>query len=195
MIGRAAIAGTVIASLLLATPAHALTPNEKARLARGETLAEPTTYHRNGGRFVGGVSYRIVDADAARLSAMLRTPKTWASLLPRVSDVSLLAVEKNGHAHLRITHAFGPFRGAYEVVLAFTDQGRYGRFWVNRTADNDLVDGWGFVRLTPLPMGKTLVTWAVLFDLGDGVTRSMFESKMQRAALDVPRRLSNAAAS
>ena len=60
--------------------------------------------------------------------------------------------------------------------------------------DNDLADGWGYLRLTPLPAGKTLVTWAVLFDVGEGVTRALFEAKMQRAALDVPRRLAHAAA-
>lgn len=195
MIVRALTSLTVIATLLLATPAHALTALEKAHLARGETLVEPTVHVRNGARFVGGVSYRILDFSAAHLSAVLRSPEKWRVLLPRVDNVKLLSVDKNGHAHVRIEHKVGPFGGGYEVVLAFNDGGRYGRFWVNKNADNDIVDGWGFVRLVQLPGGKTLVTWGVLFDVGEGVTRTLFEAKLQRAALDVPRRLSHAAAS
>lgn len=180
----------IAASILTASPAYALTPNENARLARGESIVAPTTHHK----MVGGVAYRVIDADADRLSAIFRDPRNWISILPRVREVKLLSVDKNGQAHVRVTHALGPFSGSYEVVTAFTDHGRYGRFWINRRVDNDLDDGWGFIRLTPLPYGKTLVTWAVLFDLGDGLMRSMFESKMQRAALDVPRRLSHVAA-
>lgn len=195
MLARVLITTIVAASLLCASPASALTVAENARLARRETVVVETTHRRNGGKLVGGVAYRIIDADADRVSAIFRDPKRWSEILPRVREAKLVSVEKNGQAHVRVTHALGMFSGSYEVVLAFTDHGHYGRFWVNRNVDNDLNDGWGFVRLTPLPHGKTLVTWAVLFDVGDGITRTLFESKMQRAALDVPRRLAHAAAS
>jgi hypothetical protein len=194
-LGRALTSTVVAASMLFASPASALTPIEKARLSRGETIVAETTHRHNGGRLVGGVSYAIVNASAEHVSAVFRDPKKWSQILPRVREAKLVSVEKNGQAHVRVTHSLGLFSGNYEVVLAFTDGGRYGRFWVNRNVDNDLNDGWGLVRLTPLPNGKTLVTWAVLFDLGDGVMRSLFESRMQRAALDVPRRLAHAAAS
>jgi hypothetical protein len=183
-----------VATLAVAPNAHALSPVEQARLAQGDSVIENTVLLRNGQRFVGGVAYRIVDADADRLSRIFRTPAQWAVLLPRVSAVQLTKIDPNGMAHVRVTHAFGLFSGTYDIILAFTDQGRYGRFWIDQHGDNDLVDGWGFIRFTPLPAGRTLVTWAVLFDLGGGVTRALFEAKMQGAALDVPRRLAHAAA-
>lgn len=197
MIGRAlnsTIGGIVGASLLATSAAHALTPVERARLARGETIVAEATHRRNGAHLVGGVSYLIVDADGDRLSALFRDPARWAQILPRVRGAQLISIEKSGHAHVRVTHSLGMFSGSYEVILAFSDHGHYGQFWLNKNVENDLVDGWGFIRLTPLPNHQTLVTWAVLFDVGDGVMRTLFESKMQRAALDVPRRLSHVAA-
>jgi hypothetical protein len=196
MIGRAGIstiATVVAASLLVTTPAQALSPIERQRLARGESIVAEATHRHNGGRLVGGLSYRILDADADRISALFRDPKQWSQILPRVRSVELLSIDKNGRARVRVTHALGMFSGSYEIILAFTDHGHYGRFWVNKSVENDLLDGWGFLRLTPLPNHQTLVTWGVLFDVGDGVTRTLFEAKMQRAALDVPRRLSNLA--
>jgi hypothetical protein len=181
------------ALLAVATPASALSGLEKARLAEGESIVEPATLLRDDHRFVGGVTYRVVDADAARLSQIIRSPERWRELLPRVSDVRLGRIDEHGRGHVRLTHSFGPFTGSYSVVIAFTDRGRSARFWIDKTEDNALSDGWGFMRLTPLPGGKTLVTWGVLFDLGDGVTRSLFESKIQRLALEFPRRLAHAA--
>jgi hypothetical protein len=173
--------------------ASALTSAEQARLAKGESIVEPTTLDREDHRFVGGVAYRIVDADAARLSKIARTPERWRELLPRISKVELSGIDDHGRGHLRLTHTFGPFSGSYSVVIAFHDQGRAAQFWIDKSQENALQDGWGFVRLTPLPAGKTLVSWGVLFDLGDGITRSLFEPKIQRLALDFPSRLAHAA--
>lgn len=184
----------VAASLAFAPSASALTDADKARLAKRESVIEPTTHVKNGQRFVGGVVYRIVDADADHVSKIFRTPGRWVDVLPRARDVELLRIDEKGQAHVRVRHQFGLFSGSYDVIVAFTDQGRFGRFWIDQHGDNDLLDGWGFLRLTPLPAGKTLVTWAVLFDVGEGVTRALFEAKMQRAALDVPRRLAHACA-
>jgi hypothetical protein len=74
----------------------------------------------------------------------------------------------------------------------FGEKGRFGRFWLDPSADNALEDAWGFIRLTPLPNGRTLVTYGLLFDLGSGVIRALFEGKIRKAALEYPRRLAYA---
>jgi len=189
-LGSALVCAAILA---VSSPASALSGLEKARLAHGESIVEPTTLLRDEHRFVGGVAYRIVDADVTRLSQIVRAPQRWRELLPRVTDVQLGRIDEHGRGHVRLTHGFGPFTGSYSVVIAFSDKGRSARFWIDKSQENALSDGWGFVRLTPLPGGKTLVTWGVLFDLGDGVTRSLFEAKIQRLALELPRRLAHAA--
>ena len=188
--GCALLASAVLA---IASPASALSGLDKARLAQGESVVEPTTLRRDDHKFVGGVSYRIVDANEHAVSKIIRAPQRWRELLPRVTDVQLGKIDEHGRGHVRLTHAFGPFSGSYSVVIAFSDKGRSARFWIDKKQENALEDGWGYVRLTPLPGGKTLVTWGVLFDLGDGLTRSLFEGKIQRLALEFPRRLAHAA--
>ncbi len=191
-----AIAAALVAPTFVARDADGakLSSTEKLRLARGEMLVEPTTLERDGHHFVGGVSYRIVDADWSRLSRILRDTRRYPELFPRTKSAVLERVDKAGRAHVRFTHGMGIFSGSYSAVLAFQDRGRYCWFHVDRGADNVIEDGWGFIRLTPLPGGRTLVTYGVVFDLGDSPLRGLFEAKIQRAALDFPRRLADAAA-
>jgi hypothetical protein len=197
---RFAIPAIALGAALVFVPAPtraALAPDEVARLMNGEAIVEETVIERNDRRFVGGLSYLVVEADAARLSTLARDVRRFAQLLPHVSDAKLLGLTPAGRAKVRVTHEVGPFHGGYTIVIGFEDEGRLGRFWIDRTADNDVDDAWGFVRLTPLaPTAKgdrTLVTYAILFDLGPGVLRTMFESRIQKAALDYPRRLADAA--
>ncbi len=182
-------------TILSAAPrADALSKHEQSRLAAGESVQAPTALEKDGRRFVGGLSYRVIDADVDRVSRIVRDPRRFPELFPRLESASLLRVDERGRAWVRFEHAVGPVRGGYTAVLSCTEQGRHCRFRLDRQFDNSLDDGWGFVRLTPLPGGRTLVTWGVLFDLGGGMMRLLFESKIQRAALDFPRRLAHAAA-
>jgi hypothetical protein len=193
-----AIARSVFAAAVLFTTAtfapraRALDANERVRLALGESVITYTEHTREGVHLIGGVAYRVIPADADRLSELFRTPARWVELLPRVEAVKLMAVDENGQAHVRVSHRFGVFAGSYDLVVAFEEAGLHGRFWVDQHGVNDVDDGWGFIRFTPLPGGSTLVTWAVLFDPGEGMTRTLFGAKMQRAALDVPRLLARA---
>lgn len=190
-----ALAPLAFTAIVCAAPrADALSKIDRQRLASGESVNAPTVHEKDGRRFVGGLSYRIVDADVERVSRIVRDPKRFPELFPRLHSASLLRVDDAGRAWIRFEHALGPVRGGYTAVLACTEKGRHCKFRLDRQFDNALDDGWGFVRLTPLPGGRTLVTWGVLFDLGGGMIRLLFESKIQRAALDFPRRLAHAAA-
>jgi hypothetical protein len=90
-------------------------------------------------------------------------------------------------------HGLGPFQGAFSASIACKEKGTYCSFQIDKGEDNALEDGHGFIRLTRLPTKQTLVTYGLLFDLGDGITRTLFESRIRNAALDFPRRLADAA--
>lgn len=193
---RSALAATVaLVATALAAPAGAsFSADQAADLARGTSIVEPVDYGHGDHRFVGGVSYLVVDDDVAHLSSIARDVTRFRELLPNVVDARLVSIAPSGKAKVRVVHAVGPMRGAYTLDIAFSEEGRVGRFYLDKKADNSIDDAWGFVRFTPLSGGKrTLVTWGVLFDLGPGILRSMFESRIRRAALSYPSRLANAA--
>ena len=65
-----AAAGLVVACLATSAAARAdgLTTNEAEHLLRGAPVVRPTEVERWGRRYVGGVSYAMVDADPGELS-------------------------------------------------------------------------------------------------------------------------------
>jgi hypothetical protein len=182
------------AALLATLPARAeFTADDAARLARGEMVTEESDYVRGYDQFVGGVSYLIVPQRWERLSETARDVKKLPVVLPYVKSIKLLRVAPSGRATVRVEHQFGIMPAGYTVVYEFKDGGRFGRFWLDPTADNSLHDAWGFVRLTPIGDGsRTLVTVGILFDLGAGLFRNLFESRIKHLVLALPRRLANA---
>ena len=187
----------VVATLTLTAPSArastSLSGDQQRALDTGELVVAPLEYARGDQHFVGGVSYFVASAPIERLSMVARDPARWRALLPNVESAELVSVSKAGVARVRVTHRLGFTRGGYTLVCAFQDHGRFGRFWLDLGADNALEDGWGFVRLTPLSDGRTLITYGLLFDLGPGLLHALFEGRIRRAALEYPRRLAHAA--
>lgn len=192
-VARAVAVATIGAALVSSPRATALSDLQKVRLAQGDSVIEPLVHETDAHRYVGGVSYHVVSADADHVSRVLRDPARYRELFARLESAQVLGSDANGRTRVRFTHAMGPFRGSYTLLFECHQKGTYCKFRVDRTSPNDLDDGWGFVRLTQLPGHRTLVTWAVLVDVGGGIVRSLFEDRIQRAILDVPRRLAHAA--
>ncbi len=104
-----------------------------------------------------------------------------------------MSISRGGVAHGRVLPRVGFTRGRYTLLCALQDHGRFGRLRLDPGADNALEGGWGFVRLTPLSDGRTLITYGLLFGLGPGLPHAFFEGHIRRAALGYPRRLAHAA--
>lgn len=192
---RAALIVCLLLVTLVARPLHAsFTSEERERLAAGELVVQQVSLDRGDGRFVGGLAYLVVEADWQRLSAITRDVSRFPELFPFVASATLLGIDEHGVARVRMEHRVGMVKGAYTTKIAFSEGGRRARFFLDHDADNDVEEAWGFVRFTPLDGGtRTLVTYALLFDLGQGFL-SLFESPICRAALQYPRKLADAAA-
>jgi hypothetical protein len=64
------------------------------------------------------------------------------------------------------------------------------RFWLDPTRPHGIDDAWGFFRYEPFvtPSGEehVLLTYGVLVDVGPGIVRELFESRLRTALLSVP---------
>jgi ribosome-associated toxin RatA of RatAB toxin-antitoxin module len=166
--------------------ADGLTRGENARLLHGDTVMRAQQLDRGRSHYVGGVSYAIVDATPSELAALVDDVSAWRRILPRTRDARRVGTD-GGDVLAEITH------GTLFVNVGYTMRlhrdGNEVRFWLDRTRPHDIDDAWGFIRAQPLPDGRSLVTWAILVDMGNGMLRDMFESKVQEMALTVPERV------
>jgi ribosome-associated toxin RatA of RatAB toxin-antitoxin module len=180
---------TALAALLLVTeasPGAGLTTREMQRLLRGETVVRTQLLRRGDRRYVGGVTYSVVDADADGLVELLEDVDAWRRILPKTRSARSMGTAGND-ALVELTHGSAFMQATY--TMRVRREGRVVRFWMDPGRRHDIEDAWGFVRAEPMADGRALVTYGVLIDMGPGLLRDLFEDSVRELALSVPDRV------
>jgi hypothetical protein len=184
------IATAVVAAVLAASAAAradgGLTVAEHEELLRGATIVRPSRLERAGKRYVGGVSYAVVDARADQVAYLLSDVGAWRRILPRTRAAQVVGVA-GADQLVEVTHGTAIVQASY--TMRVHKEGNDLRFWMDPGRRHDIEDAWGYLRLEPLPNGQTVVVYGILVDMGPGLMRDMFEDRVQSLALSVPDRV------
>jgi hypothetical protein len=167
-----------------------LQEDENAALLRGETVTRDQTLERGDKRYVGGVTYTLVDATPDEIDALLDDMRAYQKVLPRTKQARLVG-RNDADAYIEL------HQGNAIVDATYTLRVRRGRnearFWLDATKPHAIADAWGFFRYEPVTDAsgapRVLLTYGVLVDLGPGLVRELFEDRVKVALLSVPRRL------
>jgi hypothetical protein len=163
--------------------ADGLSTGESDRLLRGDTVAREQQLQRGDRRYIGGVTYTILDAPVDDLASLLDDVRSWRRFLPKTRDAQY--VGSTGRDPLvEVTHGSALVKVAY--TLRVHRDGNVVRFWMDASRPHDIEDAWGFFRAQRMPDGRTLMTYGILIDMGDGLLRDMFEDRVRELALEVP---------
>jgi hypothetical protein len=188
---RALAAVVALGSALVATSARAgsLTADESARLARGETVTREQTIDRGDRRYVGGVTYTVVDASAAEIGALLEDVDAYRKLLPKTKRARLVGIDR-GDRLIELASGTSLVEAEYTLRVRRVADAREWRFWLEPSRPHGIDDAWGFFRLEPFVSAsgeqKVLLTYGVLVDVGPGLVRDLFEERVRSALLSVP---------
>lgn len=164
-----------------------LAREERAALQDGATVSRPLVFERDGGRYVGGVSYQLVRAVPEEVLGAVLDIDQLPNVLPRTERATLIDVGEHG-ARVELVQGNAIAKATYTVLLARSGPGEV-RFWLDRSRPHDIRDVWGYFRARPFGRGKSLVTVAVALDVGPGLVRMLFEERIQRLALETPRHI------
>ncbi len=198
LLRAALVAAVVWAGVAVAAPARAradtLTTDESTRLARGETVIREHTWEPGySARYIGGVTYTIVDAAAAEISTVLEDVASYKRLLPRTKRVKLLGIEPNGDRLVELVQGTALVEAEYTIRVRHYPARREVRFWLEHSRPHEIDDAWGYFRLEPFATSsgeqRSLLTYAALVDTGPGIVRELFEAKVRAALLSVPQLL------
>jgi hypothetical protein len=160
-----------------------LSADESDRLLRGDCVSRPQDLRRGIRRYVGGVAYKIVDAPPEDLAPLLDDVNEWGRFLPKTRDAHRVG-SMGADPLVQITHGSALVQVGY--TLRVHRDGNWVRFWMVSARAHDIEDVWGFFRAEPIGDGRTLVSYGVLIDMGDGILRDMFEDRVRELALEVP---------
>jgi hypothetical protein len=190
---RACVLGVALSALAIVAPAHAggeLTEGEAAALESGRLVVREENVDRGGHRYIGGVSYILIDASPERVSAALDDVRAYRQILPHTRSVRWIGLSRKGDALVELEQGNAIAHGKYTVrvrrePVATDNSAATVRFWLDQRYAHDLVDASGFFHLEARG-DKTLVTYLVMIDLGQGIFSRLFEGKVRRAALSTP---------
>jgi hypothetical protein len=198
----AVIAGATLAWALLGSPLVAMASDsfddDQARLAQGQTVSYPQTLMRRGRRYIGGVTYTVVDASIGELTGLFNEASAYRQVLPHTRDARFVGQEGPDRL-VEILQGNSLVQAVYTLRMHDQDSPRSVRFWLDRSRPHGIADAWGFFRVAPLADSadgspRVLLTYGVLVDLGPGFMRDFFESRIQAGLLSVPERLRSYAA-
>lgn len=192
------VAGAVLCACLLALPGSAtaapalpgtapLSQRDREALTAGEMVSRPLRFDHGGGRYVGGISYQVVEARPELVLAALSDVTNWPDALPRTKSARLLE-SAPGLSRVELVQGSGLIDARYAVVLERADVETI-RFWLDPAHPHDIRDVWGFFRVQSFPGGRSLITVGAALDLGDGLARALFEDKIAAMMLRAPRKI------
>ncbi len=175
-------------------PSGPLSQAEMARMSRGETVVRPETVNLEGKRYVGGVTYTIVDMSEEELISLMDNEAAYGHVLPRVKFLKRISFTPPD-VYMEVHHGNALIDAAYTMHLRREPELARIRFWVDLTRPHDVDDAWGFFRYQELPAippsntPRLLLTYGALVNLGDGILRALYEPQVLNAMLSVPQRL------
>jgi hypothetical protein len=169
------------------------TAEQRQTLLSGHTVEQPMSFNRHGRRYVGGVSYLLVKAEPRHVFDVLNNLPTLKEVLPRTRRTQV--IDRQGkHVRLELEMGNDMVSTTYTVFFALEPVddvagGHTVRFWLDPSRPHSIDDVWGFFRATRFDSERALVAVGAAVDLGPGLIRMLFESRVQRSILRMPRRI------
>jgi hypothetical protein len=167
--------------------ADSLTSTESARLERRETIVREHTIERGDHRWIGGVTYTVVDASAAEVAAIFDDAAALSRVLPRTKSARFVGSVGSDQL-LELVQGNSLVETSYTIRV---HKGRgEARFWLEPTLPHGIDDAWGYFRYEPFIDAsgdeRVLLTYGVLVDVGPGLVRDLFEERVRTTLLSVP---------
>jgi hypothetical protein len=170
-----------------------LTSDQHRTLRAGGRIEELLTLDRQGQRYVGGVSYALVRAEPRQVFDVLNRLRTLSDILPQTRNTRI--IDRSGN-RVRVELEQGNSMVSTTFTVFFQleppeglDDPHVVRFWLDPSQPHGIDDAWGFFRAARYDAQHSLVSVGALVNLGPGVIRMLFEQRIQRSILRMPKRI------
>jgi ribosome-associated toxin RatA of RatAB toxin-antitoxin module len=190
LLTAAAIAGSACFAWLVATPAveasesRELSTQERAELRAGKLVVRPELRSIRGTPMFGGMAWQLVRAPADEVYRALIDVPAYIHYLPAAEEVRLLSAQPP--QTLFVQHRLGFVRANYCVRTLRDAARRSLRFRLDRTRPSAIRDAWGELRVTPYGADQSVVSMAILADLGGGLVAGLIRENVHTWMLRVP---------
>lgn len=161
---------------------------EQARLAAGKLVVRKQQLARGESRYVGGFAWQVVNASADEIWKVVSDVHAYKHFLPAVSEAK--ALERVGYdRRIRVEHDTPLMKTSYFVLTRTDVSSRTFVFRLDHTRPSAITDAWGELRVTPYLGGKSVVSLAIMADLGSGLIARLMRGQVHEWMLRIPEQL------
>ncbi len=161
-------------------------------MERGEAIAFPQSIDVGEKHYVGGVAYAIIDASPDELMGVLEDAHAWEAVLPKTKYATRVSSGPNDE-RVELHQGNALVDATYTLHLVNDRATQTIRFWVDLNRPHTIDDAWGFFRYQVVSAAgappRILLSYGALVDVGPGILRSVYETRVQLAMMTVPQRL------
>jgi carbon monoxide dehydrogenase subunit G len=166
----------------------AFTREEAEDLRAGELVVRREEQARGGKHFMGGTSFQVIDLPPDAVWRAMLDTSSYRHFLPQVATTRTVARNADRRV-LHVVHEQGPVRAEYFVSVSFVARSRMAQLRVDTSRPGTIREGWGFFSVQPYGRTRTIVTWGLMADIGDGLVTGFVRPRVHEWMLRVPAEL------
>ncbi len=175
-------------ALAEASPSQGLSKTERTRLAAGALVTRPTREQRGDLRLLGGSAYQVINRPLSQVWRAVLDTKHYAKMIPTVSAAHEV-VRLSDRRVVRFEHRAGPIGVRYVLDLHVDAASHDLTFSLDPGSRQGPRAAWGFISLRSYGDGRTLLSYGVMADPGDGIVTSLLRGTMHGWMLRVPEQM------
>ncbi len=169
-------------------PSDPLSQLELTKLAAGQLVTRPTREVRGDMRLLGGASFQVISRPADEVWRALLDTQRYQKMIPTVAKAQNM-VNQPDYRVVRFEHRAGPIGMQYDLNLHIDESSRDVTFQLDPKVKQGPRAAWGFISLRPYTAGRTLLSYGVMADLGDGLLTSILRAAVHEWMLRVPEQM------
>ncbi|QQR89919.1 MAG: SRPBCC family protein [Myxococcales bacterium] len=162
--------------------------SEMDKLERGGLVKRQTVQERGGLRLTGGTSWQIISASPEDVWKTITNTNKYKYIFPFVVSAKLLK-QKGSKRIVLLEHAKGPLSVSYALLGVTEEDKKELTFQLDTSRPHDIKAAWGFFTVRPWKDGKSILSYGIMLDTGDGFFKSMLREQISNTVLNVPRRI------
>jgi hypothetical protein len=129
-----------------------------------------------------------VDADVERVWRVLSDVTSYPRFLPAVAEAKRVGHVRDAE-RIFIRHQYSVVEASYYVLVNARQSDHRVGFRLDRTQPGSLSDAYGELRVTALGAGRSVISFAIMADVGNGLIAGILRGQVHEWMLRVPEEL------
>ncbi len=165
-----------------------LSTEELVKLSSGKLVTRPTVEQRGDLNLLGGSSWQVIDRPIEAVWQAVLDTSHYKKMIPAVSNAHTV-VNQDDYRVVHMEHKAGPIGTSYNLSLRIYAERRDVTFALEKSPSSGLRAAWGFITVRPYGENRSLLSYGVMTDPGEGILVSVLRSTVHEWVLRVPEQM------